>query len=126
MKWPPRLLLRPRDADAASRDDADEQAMRRIAATGDPAAFTGVVARWEAPIRRLCIRMTGDEHRGEDLAQETFARVFAHRQWFDPQRRFSTWLWRIALNLCYEESRRSKLRDATDVVPDVGSTGDGP
>jgi RNA polymerase sigma-70 factor (ECF subfamily) len=54
--------------------------------------------------------MSGDEHRGEDLAQEAFARVFANRQRFELGRRFSTWLWRIALNLCYEEARRSGRR----------------
>ena len=80
--------------------------MRRVRAGDDPAAFARLVARWEQPIRRLCIRMTGDEHRGEDLAQEAFARVFANRQSFDVDRKFSTWLWRIALNLCHEEARR--------------------
>ena len=80
--------------------------MRRVQAGDDPAAFARLVARWEQPIRRLCIRMTGDEHRGEDLTQEAFARVFASRHQYDAERKFSTWLWRIALNLCHEEARR--------------------
>jgi RNA polymerase sigma-70 factor (ECF subfamily) len=95
-------------AEAAS----DEEAMRRVQASADPAAFAQLVARWEGPIRRLCVRMCGDAHRGEDLAQEAFARVFANRQRFEPQRKFSTWLWRIALNLCHEESRRNAVRRA--------------
>ena len=85
----------------------DEQAMREVQLRGDHEAFALLVARWEAPIRRLCIRMTCDEHRGEDLAQETLARVFAKRLQFEPGRKFSTWLWRIALNLCFEEGRRA-------------------
>ena len=80
--------------------------MRRVQAGDDPAAFARLVARWEQPIRRLCIRMTGDEHRGEDLTQEAFVRVFASRLQYDVERKFSTWLWRIALNLCHEEARR--------------------
>lgn len=84
--------------------------MRRVQSTGDAAAFAKLVTRWEQPIRRLCARMTGDEHRGEDLTQETFARVFAHRHRFEPDRKFSTWLWRIALNLCHEEARRAGRR----------------
>ena len=54
------------------------------------AAFAELVRRWQEPIRRLCVRMTGDAHRGEDLAQEAFARVFAKRQDFEPGRKFST------------------------------------
>jgi len=47
------------------------------------------------------------------LKQETFARVFAHRKDFRPDSRFSTWLWRIALNLCYDELRRRGRRPET-------------
>jgi len=97
MKWLAKLL---------PSSMTDEQAMRDVQQHGDHAAFARLVERWEAPIRRLATRMTGDAHRGEDLAQETFARVFANRHQFDPQRKFSTWLWQIALNVCRAESRR--------------------
>jgi RNA polymerase sigma-70 factor, ECF subfamily len=90
---------------------ADDEAMRRVRLSGDPAAFAQIVARWEPKVRRLCVRMTGDEHRGEDLAQEAFARVFANRHRYDAEKKFSTWLWRIALNLCYEHARRTAVRD---------------
>jgi len=84
--------------------------MRDVQVRGDHDAFTQLVARWERPIRRLCIRMTGSEHRGEELAQEAFARVFANRHQYALGRKFSTWVWRIALNLCYEEGRRATRR----------------
>ena len=89
---------------------SDEQAMWRVQTRDDHAAFAELVRRWQEPIRRLCVRMTGDAHRGEDLAQEAFARVFAKRQDFEPGRKFSTWLWRIALNLCHDEQRRVTRR----------------
>ena len=104
MKWLPRVLG-PRGV------VTDEQAMRDVQLTGDPAAFASLVRRWEVPIRRLCVRMTGDQHRGEDLAQETFARVFANRHQYVQGRRFSTWLWRIAVNCCLEDGRRNQRRD---------------
>lgn len=88
----------------------DEEAMRLVRVSGDHGAFTRLVARWEQPIRRLCVRMTGDQHRGEDLAQEAFARVFANRHRYADGKRFSTWLWRIALNLCHENARRLAVR----------------
>ena len=89
---------------------SDEQAMWRVQTEDDERAFAQLVRRWEEPIRRLGARMLGDPHRGEDLAQEAFARVFARRKDYQPSGKFSTWLWRIALNLCYDELRRLKRR----------------
>jgi RNA polymerase sigma-70 factor, ECF subfamily len=88
----------------------DEQAMLRVQAEEDHHAFAQLVARWEEPIRRLCTRMVGDPHKGEDLKQEAFARLFAKRKAYQPTGRFSTFLWRIALNACYDELRRVKRR----------------
>jgi RNA polymerase sigma-70 factor (ECF subfamily) len=59
--------------------------------------------------------MIGDAHRCEDLAQEAFARLYAKRHQYEPAARFSTYLWRVALNLCYDELRRLKRRPATSL-----------
>ncbi|MBI3877412.1 MAG: sigma-70 family RNA polymerase sigma factor [Verrucomicrobia bacterium] len=96
---------------------SDEQAMWRVRTHDDPDAFAQLVRRWEDPIRRLCVRMTGDSHRGEDVAQEAFARVFARRKDWEPTAKFSTWLWRIALNLCHDELRR-RHRHGEEPLPD--------
>ena len=88
----------------------DEEAMWRVKTECDHAEFARLVKRWEEPIRRLCARLTGDPHRGEDLKQETFLRLFERRAAYQPTGRFSTWLWRIALNLCYDELRRQQRR----------------
>jgi RNA polymerase sigma-70 factor (ECF subfamily) len=88
----------------------DEQAIGRVQQEDDEPAFAQLVARWQQPILRLCSRMMGDAHRGEDLTQETFARVYSGRKDFRPGGRFSTWLWRIALNLCYDELRKRRSR----------------
>jgi len=86
----------------------DEQAMWRVQSEGDPAAFAELVGRWEKPVQDLCFRMLGDYQMSMDIAQETFARVFARRKDFSGQSRFSTWLWRIALNLCLDELRKRR------------------
>jgi len=101
----------------------DEQAMRRVKMDDDPQAFAQLVERWQRPIQGLCARMTGDIHRGEDLAQETFARLFARRKSYEPSGRFSTFLWRIALNLCYDELRKINRRRefSLDTLSDDGS-----
>jgi RNA polymerase sigma-70 factor (ECF subfamily) len=88
----------------------DEEAMCRVKLYDDHQDFDRLVRRWEEPIRRLCARMLGDPHRGEDLKQDTFLRLFQKRKDYQPKGRFSTFLWRIALNLCYDELRRQKRR----------------
>ena len=82
--------------------------MWQVRTHDDHAEFGRLVRRWEQPIRRLCVRMTGDTERGEDLKQDTFLRLFERRKDYEPSGRFSTFLWRIALNLCYDELRRRR------------------
>lgn len=84
--------------------------MRRVKTDDDPKAFAQLMERWQGPIQGLCTRMVGDSHRGEDLTQEVFARLYARRKHYEPTGKFSTFLWRIALNICYDEIRRNKRR----------------
>jgi RNA polymerase sigma-70 factor (ECF subfamily) len=103
---------------------SDEQLMWRVKLQDDAEAFASLMSRWQKPIENLCIRMTGDTHRAEDLAQTAFARIFAKRGDWEPSGKFSTFLWRVALNLCHDELRRSKRRgecslDALDEVGDA-------
>lgn len=85
---------------------SDEQAMWRVKMEDDAQAFAQLVQRWQRPIQSLCARMLGDLHRGEDLAQETFAKIFARRKDYEPSGKFATYLWRVALNICYDELRK--------------------
>jgi len=96
--------------------------MWRVQTEDDPAAFALLVERWREKIRQLCIRMTGNIHLGDDLAQEVFARVFEKRRDFKGASRFSTWLWRIAVNRCYDEMRRPAARATTESLDDENST----
>src|SRR5436305_6536206 len=88
----------------------DEQLMWRVKLEDDHHAFADLMLRWQRPIHDLCARMTGDIHRAEDLVQTVFARVFARRADWQPSARFSTFLWRIALNLCRDELRSRRRR----------------
>ena len=103
----------------------DEQAMWRVQMEDDHRAFAQLVERWSGPIRDLCCRMIGDAHRGEDLKQETFARIFEKRKSYRQSGRFSTWLWRVALNVCYDELRRTRRRGevALETEGDEGAAG---
>jgi len=83
---------------------------------GDPAAFEILIQNHQRMIHSLTFRMTGSTTDAEDLAQETFLRAYAQLATFRGQARFSTWLYRIALNLCLNwrqsEARRFRLQAA--------------
>src|ERR1041385_4295887 len=89
---------------------SDEQLMWRVKLDADPQAFADLMTRWQQPIHNLCARMTGDMHRAEDLAQAAFVKLYAARLSWQPEAKFSTFLWRIALNLCHDELRKTKRR----------------
>ncbi len=101
---------------------SDEQAMWRVQTEDDHGAFALLVERWREKIRALCIRMTGNVPLGEDLAQDVFARVFEKRREFKGASKFSTWLWRIAVNRCYDEMRRPVNRATTESLDDENAT----
>ena len=88
----------------------DEQLMWRVKLDDDASAFARLVQRWQKPIERLCFRMTGDLHRAEDLTQTAFTRVFTRRAEWEPTGKFSTFLWRVALNLCHDDLRQQQRR----------------
>lgn len=78
--------------------------------TGDDRALTALMDRWQIPLRRFIYRSLNNEADALDLAQETFVRVYSHREKFRPGAKFSTWLFSIALNLCRDGIRRRKVR----------------
>lgn len=88
---------------------SDEDLASQLQA-GDQAAFEVLVRRHHKRVRSLCYRMLGSANEAEDLAQETFLRVFRHRETYQVGRRFRTWLDRICMNVCltYQERVRSR------------------
>jgi len=98
--------------------------MWRVKLQDDAEAFASLMSRWQRPIENLCIRMTGDLHRAEDLAQSAFAKIFAKRADWEPTGKFSTFLWRVALNLCHDELRRAKRRSecSLDALDEEGDS----
>lgn len=87
------------DADAADRAD-----MERLQA-GQEAALNDLMERHAAPVFHFLCRMTGNEDDANDLAQETFVRVFKSCKSFRANERFSTWLFTIAANLARNHFR---------------------
>lgn len=90
----------------------DEALMVRIAA-GDHDAFAELVRRYEAKARRYVYRFFRDAGVAEDIAQETFLRIYRAAERYEPAGRFSTYFYRIAANLCYDRLRMLKRRGSS-------------
>jgi RNA polymerase sigma-70 factor (ECF subfamily) len=75
---------------------------------GDLDSFNQLVLRWERPIYALAYRVIGREEDARDVCQETFLRAFRALNGFKGQAKFSSWLYRIALNLCRDWIRRER------------------
>ncbi|MBX6323912.1 MAG: RNA polymerase sigma factor [Rhodospirillaceae bacterium] len=108
------------DAEEVSDDDLIE----RVAA-GDRRAFSALMSRHLDRAYSLAHRMTGSRSDAEDIVQEALARVWTKASsWQRGGARFSTWLYRVVLNLCVDLRRRSRLRpeglDAAEEVVDPG------
>lgn len=72
---------------------------------GETRRFQELVDRYESRMVNFIQRSIGDRQRAEDLAQETFIRVYRHIHRFDTSRKFSTWIYTIASNLAKNELR---------------------
>jgi len=85
----------------------DEELVARSTG-GDLDAFNQLVVRWERPIFALAYRVIGREEDARDVCQDTFLRAYRALGGFKGQAKFSSWLYRIALNLCRDWIRRER------------------
>ncbi|MBI4497142.1 MAG: sigma-70 family RNA polymerase sigma factor [Chloroflexi bacterium] len=97
-----------------------EEARRR------PEAFAELVRRYQDRIFSYALRMTGSREDAQDLAQETFIRVYAHLDRFRTEERFSPWIYRIATNLCLSHLKRRTRTAVATAEPDPDALPGGP
>lgn len=106
---------------------ADDQELVARSRAGDAAAFEELVRAQTPQLYRLLVRMLGSRTAAEDVAQESFVRAWRSLAGFRGEARFSTWLYRIAINeanrFLVRESRRELLSfdDVMRDVPDLGA-----
>lgn len=75
---------------------------------GDQNAFSDIVNLYQHKLYQVCYRMLGNKQEAEDIAQEAFVRAYINLHTYDQKRKFSTWLYRIATNLCIDRIRKKK------------------
>jgi RNA polymerase sigma-70 factor (ECF subfamily) len=75
---------------------------------GDQNAYAEIVEIYKNKVYQLCYRMLGNRHEAEDVAQEAFIRAYVNIHTYNPNMKFSSWLYRIATNLSIDRIRKKK------------------
>ena len=88
---------------------SDEALMLQLQA-GDLRSFDILVKRWEKRLLNYCYRMVNDIALAEDLRQEVFLRIYRSAKTYRSMAQFSTWMYRIATNLCLDTLAKQQRR----------------
>jgi len=85
-----------------------EAHLARLALKGDQQAFAEIVGLYQDKLYHMAYRMLGSRQEAEDVVQDTFLRVYKNLDRYDDTMKFSTWIYRIATNLCIDRLRKRK------------------
>ena len=88
---------------------SDEDLMTRVA-EGDENAFEALVLRHQTYVLNFIYRFIGDRTQAKDLSQEVFLRVWQAAKGYEAKAKFTTWVYRIASNLCLNELKSARRR----------------
>lgn len=78
---------------------------------GDRGSFEALFKKYTGPVVNFAFRFLGNRTRAEEAAQEIFIKVYLAREEYRPRAKFSSWLYRIATNVCLNEIRRGEYRN---------------
>jgi RNA polymerase sigma-70 factor (ECF subfamily) len=102
-----------KNTDRSAREDA---ILIRAFQEGDKAVFDELVLKHQHKLFNLCYRLSGDYQEANDAAQETFMKVYESLRKFRFESAFSTWLYRIAVNICKNKFRSLAYRQEKKTV----------
>lgn len=102
--------------------EADERELIRRAQRGNRAAFDALVRLYDHEVLRLALKLVGSPEEAQDLYQEAFLKVYRSLALFRFDSRFSTWLYRVVMNVCLDHLRRQKGR--SEVQPPANPESD--
>jgi RNA polymerase sigma-70 factor (ECF subfamily) len=101
----------------------DEALMGRVA-RGGADAFEVLIDRHLNSVVTFCYTFCRDREQADDLAQEIFMRVFRNAASYRPVAKFTTWLYKVAANLCINEAKKAKIRKTVSLDGPVGADPD--
>ncbi|MCR5270685.1 MAG: RNA polymerase sigma factor [Prevotella sp.] len=103
---------------------SDLSLVAQVAVFGNKRAFDELVRRYQSPVRKFFLNQTlGDGQLSDDLAQDTFVKAYTNIASFKGLASFQTWIMRIAYNVYYDYTRRHRITEDVDVVPQRSSSG---
>ncbi len=116
---PPHASTGPADSPASVAPEPSDEALMAALAAGDLPALDVLMLRWQRPLHAFLHRHLLNEADALDLAQETFVRLYRHRENYRPGARFTTWMFQIALNLARDHARKRERRrtDSLEAAP---------
>lgn len=103
----------PASSPPPSPDEAQEAALLeqiKRAGPADRQAWTELVTRYQDRLFAVCLRMVGNRDTAADLTQDAFVKVIQGIETYDGRARLSTWMIRVAMNVCLSHLRAQKLR----------------
>ena len=105
-----------------SQTPLDDTELMRLIGNGDAKAYQRVVDEHLGAVHYFALRLLGQREEAEDVAQETFLRLWQHAHRYQPQAKVRTWLYTIAHNAAIDRlrKRRESFGDDVDLVPDSG------
>lgn len=104
-------------AEEQAPEDEDQACLRRVAG-GDPDALQPIFDRWKLPLLSFFYRALGSRADAEDLALQTFERVYRAAARYRPDSKFSAWLFTIARHELLHELRRRRRKPVESVPPE--------
>lgn len=85
-----------------------DETLATLTLNGDIDAFEVLLARYQKMVFKVGYRMMGQREEAEDVVQEVFLTIYSKMNQFNPQKKFSSWLYRITLNTCISRLRSKK------------------
>ncbi len=117
-------LARPVPAAGSNDESAHERTLVLRAQRGDREAFEELVRMYEQTVLRLAMQLVRSEDEARDLYQESFLKIYRSLGRFRFQSRFSTWVYRVVMNVCLDHLRKTKRRREVSPTPDADGQGD--
>lgn len=95
-------------AQPSSMSETDELLLIRRAQDGDRFAFDALIRCYDKSVLRMALQVVGSPEEARDLYQEAFLKVYRSIRHFRQEAKFSTWLYRVVMNVCLDHLRRQK------------------
>jgi RNA polymerase sigma-70 factor (ECF subfamily) len=104
----PSRQFQPDSVSASHAIERSDGELVELVLEGDRGAFEAIVARYQAPLRRVAFSRLGSLEAAAEVVQEAFLCAYKFLRSFDSRQSFRTWLWTIALNQCRRRTRLDK------------------